>query len=151
MISEFLLLCSSGILGIFLGAQVAEAVLFVPAWKALKADDFFAFYHTYGKKIHQFFAPLTIAATVIPLITVAYCTINQAENRLLFGLMGLSTLAFFSTYFVYFKKANKGFTERGPSNRELPSELKRWENWHWARICFESIAFGCSLLLLIIF
>ena len=149
MIPEILLLFSCAILGIFLGAQIAEAVLFVPNWKALKADDFFEFYQNYGKKINQFFAPLTIAATVIPLITVGYYMVNQTENRLLFGLMGLSTLAFFSTYFLYFKKTNKSFTERSLSNKKLPKELKRWGNWHWGRICFELIAFVCCLLLLL--
>ena len=39
MITDILLLLSSGTLGIFLGAQIAEAVLFVPYWKALKADE----------------------------------------------------------------------------------------------------------------
>lgn len=151
MIAEILLFCSSGILGIFLGAQFTEAVLFVPNWKALRADDFFEFYQSYGKKIHQFFSPLTIAATVIPLVTVTYNMINQTENQVLFGLMGVSTVAFFSTYFLYFKKVNKSFMERGLSDNELPNELKRWGNWHWGRICFECIAFGCSLLLLLKF
>ena len=151
MIPETLLLFSSVFLGIFLGSQITEAILFVPNWKALKADDFFKFYRKYGKKIYLFFAPITILATVIPLITVGYYTINQTENKILFGIMGLTTLAFFSTYYLYFKKANKRFTERDLSNEELPQELKRWENWHWGRICFEFIAFGCSLLLLLEF
>lgn len=151
MIPEILLLFSSVFLGIFLGAQITEAILFVPYWKALKADDFFKFYQKYGRKIFLFFAPITIVATVTPLIIVSYYTINQTENQMLYGLMGLATLAFFSTYFLYFKKANKRFTERELSNEELPKELKRWGNWHWTRICFEFIAFGCSLLLLLEF
>lgn len=62
MNSEIMLLFSSGILGIFLGAQITEAVLFVPNWKALKADDFFEFYQNYGKKIYQFFAPINYSS-----------------------------------------------------------------------------------------
>jgi len=149
MIPETLLLFSSIFLGIFLGAQITEAILFVPNWKALKANDFFKFYRKYGNKIYLFFAPITILATVIPLITVGYYTINQTENKMLFGIMGLTTLAFLSTYYLYFKKANKRFTERDLSNEELPQELIRWGLWHWIRICFELIAFGCSLLLLL--
>lgn len=148
MISEILFLSSSSILGIFLGAQIAEAILFIPYWKKLRADEFFELHKTYGKKIYQFFAPLTITSTFIPLLTVGYHVIHSHENQLLLGLMGFSTLAFFSTYFLFFKKSNKSFAERSLSNDELPLELKRWENWHWGRICFEFIAFGCSLLLL---
>ncbi len=143
-----LLLLSSGILGLFLGAQITEAVLFVPYWKALKADDFFELHQTYGKKIYQFFAPLTIAATLTPLLAVGYNIIYQTENQFLLSLMGLATLAFFSTYFLYFKKANQSFAERSLSNKELPQELVRWGNWHWGRICFEFMAFGISILLL---
>ena len=149
MIQETSLLLSSGALGIFLGAQIVEAFLFVPNWKSLKADDFFDFYESYGKKIHQFFAPLTIATIVIVLITVGYGFINQAENQMFFVLMGLSTLAFFSTYFLYFKNANQKFADRTLSNAELPGELVRWGNWHWARILFEAIAFICSILILL--
>ena len=150
MITDILLLLSSGTLGIFLGAQIAEAVLFVPYWKALKADDFFELHKTYGKKLYQFFAPLTIAATLIPIFTIGFLTFFQPDNKVLLGLMGFSVLAFFSTFFLYFKDANKNFAERSISNEKLPDELKRWEKWHWGRIFFECIAFICSLLLLIV-
>ena len=148
MIQEIALLLSSAALGIFLGAQVVEAFLFVPYWKSLNADDFFTFYQRYGKQIHQFFAPLTIATTVITLFTVGYSLINQAENQRLFALLGVSTLAFFSTYFLYFKKANQHFSDRSLPDEKLAAELKKWGNWHWARICFEFIAFGIALFLL---
>lgn len=149
MVTEILLLLSSGVLGVFLGAQIAEAVLVVPYWKALSADDFFKLHKNFGKKIYQFFAPLTILATVLPLVTVAYNLVYQSKEQVFFVLMGIATLLFFSTYFLYFKKANLSFTERSLSNKELPAELVKWGNWHWGRILFEFIAFGCSLLLLL--
>lgn len=149
MISAILLLLSSIVLGIFLGAQITEAILLVPNWKALKADDFFKFYQNYGQKIHRFFAPLTIVATVLPLLTITYQLANRSENIGLYALMGLSTVAFFSTYFLYFKQANTSFMERELSSKELPHELKRWGHWHWSRIGLEFITFVCSLLLLI--
>ena len=117
----------------------------------MPADDFFELHKTFGKKIYQFFAPLTIAATVLPLITVGYNLAYSFKLQLLWILMGVATLLFFSTYFLYFKKANRSFAERSISNEELPSELVRWGNWHWGRIVFEFIAFGCSLLLLLKF
>lgn len=146
MIGEYLLLLSNGILGIFLGAQITEAVLFVPHWKSLTPDDFFELHQTYGKKIYQFFAPLTIAATLIPLAAVGYNLIQQNEHQLLLGLMGFATLAFFSTYFLYFKKANQSFADRSIANEELSHELDKWGKWHWGRIFFEAIALVCALL-----
>jgi hypothetical protein len=62
-------------------------------------------------------------------------------------MAGFSVL-FFATFFVYFKEANLSFTERTISNEALTTKLKRWENWHWGRVIFESLAFGCGLILL---
>ena len=67
----------------------------------------------------------------------------------IFSIMGLSTLMFFSTYFLYFKKANKKFADRELSNDELPSALQEWSNWHRGRIFFEAIAFACSIIALL--
>ena len=144
-----LLLCSSLILGIFAGTQIAEAFLLVPYWKSLSADAFFELHQTYGKRIYQFFAPLTILATLFPLGTVVYSLWYTTGNIVLVTLLGISTLAFFSTYFLYFKSANQSFANRTLSNEALPKELARWGTWHWGRIVFECIAFFCVLLLLL--
>jgi len=146
MLFEILICLSTGILGIFLGAQIAEGVLFVPYWKALPPKDFFELHQTYGKKIYQFFAPLTIVATILPLSTVLYGLYTDVQNQLSLILMGLFTALFFSTYFLYFKKANKMFANASISHKQLPIELKKWGNWHWARIILEFIAFICSIV-----
>jgi len=138
-INNLLLLSSSMVLGVFLGAQIAEACLFVPVWKKMKPDDFFEQHESVGPIIYRFFAPLTIAATIIPLVTVL---VNLT-------VLGFSTLAFFSTYFLYFKDANQKFSDRTLSNDELPKELLKWGNWHWLRILFETIAFLCSIVILL--
>lgn len=148
MIGQSLLLLSTGTLGIFLGAQITEAVLLVPYWKAMNADDFFNLHKTYGPKIHRFFAPLTIAATFLPVSTACYLLLQQTDKPLFTWLMGLCSLAFFSTYFLYFKKANQNFADRSLSNEALPNELTKWGHWHWTRIGFELVAFGCALWLL---
>ena len=70
-LSNILLLSSTGVLGVFLGAQIAEACLLVPIWKKMNPDDFFEQHKSVGPLIYRFFAPITIAATVIPLVTVA--------------------------------------------------------------------------------
>lgn len=148
MIPSVLSLLSCGALGVFLGAQLTEAVLFVPFWKRLPPDDFFALHKTYGKAIYQFFAPLTIVATVLPIVTVLYLMMTQSEHHLVLACMGTSTLLFFSTYSLYFKSANKSFADRTILNDELPRELDRWGTWHWARVCLECIALVSSLLLI---
>ena len=142
------LVFSAIILGIFLGAQIAEACLFVPIWKKMDPDDFFEQHKTVGPMIYRFFAPLTIAATLLPLLTVIINLIYTDKQRLLLWIMGLATLAFFSTYFLYFKTANQKFADRSLENAELSGELSRWGKWHWGRIVFEAIAFVSCVILL---
>jgi hypothetical protein len=148
-LEAILLLLSAAVLGVFLGAQIAEAFLFVPIWKEMDADVFFEQHQSVGPLIYRFFAPLTIAATVIPLITVLLSLVRDPTQNLLIWVMGVSTLAFFSTYSLYFKNANQKFADRTLSNDELPVELQKWGNWHWTRIGFEAIAFVCSIILLL--
>lgn len=145
-----LLILSAVILGVFLGTQIAEACLFVPIWKQMDPDEFFEQHETVGPLIYRFFAPLTIAATVIPLITVISNILFNPNLNPYFWVMGLSTLAFFSSYFLYFKAANQKFADRSISNTELPIELVKWGNWHWGRIVFEAIAFISSLIILLL-
>lgn len=146
---SLLLLSTAAILGIFVGAQITEACLFVPIWKEMNPDDFFEQHKSVGPRIYRFFAPLTIAATIVPLATVGVGLIRSPEPNVLFWILGVSTLTFFSTYFMYFKTANQKFADRTLSNDKLGDELIRWGHWHWTRIGFETIAFGCSILLLL--
>jgi hypothetical protein len=132
-----------------LGTQVAEGALIVPYWKELSADDFFAFYKTYGKNLHQFYAPLTIAATISPITTCVSSLFGKSKTDLLMWLMTIFSVIFFLTFFLYFKEANLSFTERTISNEALAQELIKWGMWHWGRVACEAVAFICGLVLLL--
>lgn len=149
MVVKILLILSTAILGIFLGAQLAEGSLIVPYWKSLSPDDFFKFYKTYGKKLHQFYSPLTIAATFLPISALLWCLLTKQKIDSLLWVMVLFTLLFFSSYFFYFKEANSSFTARAITNELLPQKLTEWGNWHWGRVFCEAVAFVCGLLLLV--
>jgi hypothetical protein len=149
MKQKILLILSTCILGVFFGTQLVEAVLIVPYWKELSANNFFEFYKTYGEKLHQFYAPLTIVSTMLPITIFVYYLFSKSKTELLMWLMTVSTILFFVTFFLYFKEANLNFTERIISNKELAYELIIWGKWHWGRVVCEAIAFGCSLILLL--
>jgi len=65
--------------------------------------------------------------------------------------MGGCTLAFFSTFFMYFKEANRQFAQGALSAQELSYELQTWSRWHWGRIVLETVALISGLLLLLDF
>ena len=145
---ELLYALTAGILGIFAGAQIAEGVLFVPYWKSMKPADFYKDHRNFGQKLYKFFAPLTIAATLIPIGTTIFALLTDAPGKMFALLTGFFTLLFFLTYFMYFKKANQSFTDASLSESELALELIRWGKWHWTRICFEVAALVFALIAL---
>jgi hypothetical protein len=149
MIYKILLVLSTATLGIFLGTQLAEAALIVPYWKNMSADDFFAFYRVYGKNLHQFYSPLTIASTILPIATFVLSLFGKSKTDLLLWLMAAFSILFFASFFVYFKEANLSFTERTIDKEVLPQKLIEWGQWHWGRVVCETVAFICGLLLLI--
>ena len=83
----------------------------------MDADEFFKQHEFVGPLIYRFFAPLTIAATVVSLMTAMFNLIYFSDEYFIFSIMGVST------YFLYFKKANKNFADRELSNDELPFAL----------------------------
>lgn len=151
MILKILLLLSTCTLGTFFGTQLAEAALIVPYWKSLSADGFFAFYKTYGKKLHQFYAPLTIASTILPVVTLVCSLLSKSKTDLIMWLMAGLAILFFATFFMYFKEANQSFAEKTIANEALSKELIKWEIWHWGRVICEGLGFVCGLVLLLKF
>lgn len=145
---ELLYALTAGILGIFAGAQIAEGVLFVPYWKSMEPAAFYKEHKTFGPIIYKFFAPLTIAATLIPIGTTIYALMTDAPGKMIALLTGVFTLLFFSTYSIYFKKANQSFADASLNEEELPQELIKWGKWHWARIYLELAALICALVAL---
>jgi hypothetical protein len=149
MILKTLLILSTCTLGIYLGTQLVEAILIVPYWKNLSPDNFFALYKAYGESIHQFYAPITIVAILLPTATLVCSLFNKSKTDLLIWFMFSFSVLFFSTFFLYFKEANLSFAQRTISNDALIQELIKWENWHWGSVVFEIFAFGSGLTLLL--
>ena len=146
---ELLYALTAGILGIFAGAQVAEGVLFVPYWRSMEPADFYKDHKNFGPIIYKFFAPLTIAATLIPIGTTIYALLVDAPGKMAALLTGFFTILFFATYFLYFKRVNQNFADASLSEEELPLELIKWGKWHWARIYLELAALVCALIALV--
>ena len=146
---ELLYALTAGILGIFAGAQVPEGVLFVPYWRSMEPADFYKDHKNFGPIIYKFFAPLTIAATLIPTGTTIYALLVDAPGKMAALLTGFFTILFFATYFLYFKRVNQNFADASLSEEELPLELIKWGKWHWARIYLELAALVCALIALV--
>ena len=61
----------------------------------MDADEFFKQHEFVGPLIYRFFAPLTIAATAVPLMTAMLNLIYFSDEYFTFSIMGVSTCIFF--------------------------------------------------------
>ncbi len=134
------------VFGIFLGSQITEAVLLVPYWQSLSADEFYNYYQEFGPSIGRFYTILTIIALLIPIGLSIYLFRSKAPGfRFAFTSAVLAVL-FVACFYVYFKGTNELFYQSAFSPAELKSELITWSKWHWSRVALECF----SLLFLIL-
>lgn len=133
-------------LGLFVGALLAEGALFIPYWHALPAEQFFALHKVYGPRLYRFFAPLTIVATMAAIAAAVACALADHPGRWPSIVAGVLSASMVVLYFLYFKQANASFAAASLSAGELSRELMRWAAWHWARVVIGVVAFGAALL-----
>ncbi len=144
-----LLVTNAFVLGLFVGSMLTEAMILVPYWRSMEPSVFLQLHGTLGPQLYRYFAPLTIAATVIPLVTAVACRLTGQENRgFALGTAGLM-LGILGIYFFYFKAANESFKTGSVGIDGLAAELRRWAAWHGLRTVISSIAFGLSLMVLL--
>ena len=147
----FLSLVSTWLLGLFVGALLAEGAILVPYWRAMDPSDFFALHHTMGPRLYAFFRPLTILGSLLPAITAVLALATSAPGAFWAAAAGMLSASMIGIYFLYFAKANASFADKSLGPQELPRELARWAKWHWFRVVVAAIAFGCALLALLAF
>ncbi len=130
-------------LGIFSGAQLAEACILVPFWRRIPATEFFSLHHAMGPHLFRFFAPITAIAVLLALASALIS--NGDPWPISAGALSLIAVAMF---FAYFKAANAAFAARSITDERLPIELMRWARWHQARTAIVIGAFVSSVLAL---
>jgi Domain of unknown function (DUF1772) len=140
-----LALINAFVLALFSGSLLTEAFVLVPFWRTLRPDDFFAFHHDFGNRLFRYFAPLTIAATALP-VSLALWDEGSNLSADISAVASLVTVSFFP---LYFRKANEVFHERQVSNEDLPNQLKVWAHVHAIRTVIALVAF-CSALFAIL-
>lgn len=143
---DLLQLLSAGTIGLLVGALLAEGAMFVPYWRSLSADTFYSLHKEYGPRLYRFFAPLTIAPSLLTFGAAGACMWASDSGRWPTLIAALLFLSVIMTYIAYFKQANARFARASLSPDELSAELARWANWHWARVVLGILAFGAALL-----
>ena len=102
MIIEILQLISSLALGLLVGSLLTEAMILVPYWRTMEPKDFLNLHSTLGPRLHTYFAPLTILATMLPVFSGVMPVILGATSHWLSLVPGIITLVMLAIYFGYF-------------------------------------------------
>ncbi|MEP3226527.1 MAG: DUF1772 domain-containing protein [Parasphingorhabdus sp.] len=131
-------------IGLFAGALLTEGCILVPYWRAMEPSEFLQRHSEMGPSLFRYFAPLTTAAV---LLSVFAAIASQFSGPAINGqvLAALMSVAALSVFFVYFKTANEKFASQRISEKELPTELAKWSNWHWLRTALVIGAFAISI------
>ena len=143
---EILYVINALTLGVFVGAQICEGALMVPQWKSISPREFFKLHKDFGPKIYRFFAPLTIAATVVPIGTALLAWAYHSPGHLFALISAVFAMMTLSTFYLFFQKSNQSFADGSLGVDQLPTELVKWEKWHWTRVGFELVSFLFALL-----
>ena len=139
------MLSSTGFLGLLVGALLAEGFIFVPYWKSLQSDVFLSLHKEYGSRLYRFFAPLTIAGTLFPVIAAIITLVTDIQVHWSTVAAGILAGSMIGIYLIYFKDANAKFAVGKLTSDELATELKAWDLWHWIRVGIGIVAFLLSL------
>ncbi len=143
---EALMVLTTLVLGLFAGSLLTEALLLVPYFRSLSFEDFNRLHGAFGPRLFRYYAPLTIAATVIPLAAAAATILDYPRTNFFAWSAAALVLVILGTYIFYFRAANLAFAERRLDEPALTKELARWASVHTFRTALAMCAFIASVL-----
>lgn len=129
-------LCS----GIYAGSLLLEGQVLVPAWRHMPASMFASMQPDVGPRLFRYFAPVTAAGVVAPIVHLAFVMQSGRAVSPLVVSAVVACVAAVLSYFVYFHAANARLGS-GISGQALAAELERWQRLHWARTVLVLAAF----------
>jgi hypothetical protein len=148
LFAEVMLFLSAAGLALFVGALLTEAMVLVPMWRTLQPKDFFTLHAAHAHLLYSFFAPLTVSATLLSVVAAITSFVTERPLSTASAVAAVLALVMFSTYGLYFHRANASFAEASITDEALPAELARWASWHWFRTGVGLVALASALLAL---
>jgi hypothetical protein len=145
---EALSVLTTAILGLFAGSLVTEALLLVPFFRSLSFEEFNRLHTEFGPRLYRYYAPLTISATVLPVVLAAGAIFAGSPHWLMACAPAVLALGILATYLLYFQNANAAFAEKRLDAAGLKAELTRWAGVHNFRTVLAVSGFLVSLVVM---
>jgi hypothetical protein len=134
------------VLGVTAGAMLTEAAILVPYWRSLAPADFFDWYAANASLLVDFYSPLEIASVLVALVCAVLYSAQSRPGARFWWVATVLSILVIATFFVYFKDANAGFSNRAIAEDNLPAALATWGSWQWGRVGVGCAAFAASVL-----
>ncbi|MES1168481.1 MAG: hypothetical protein ABUL61_04860 [Oleiharenicola lentus] len=145
-LTEITRLLSIGSWGLFAGAMLTEGFVLVAWWRSIPAAQFLQWYTQNDQRLLGFFTPLTIMTALLALVAAALALWTGHPGRWLNLCSAGLALLVVATFYLYFQKANAGFSTGRLGELQLAVELKRWATWHWGRTALSLAALAAAIL-----
>jgi hypothetical protein len=133
---------------LFAGTMLTEGFVLVPYWRSLGAADFFGWYAANAKRLLDFFGPVTWLGGLSALAAAVASWWTSHPGRWPAAIAAAAMLLAVATFFLYFERANAGFTAATIPADDLPAQLALWARWHWARTTLSLVAVLAAALAL---
>lgn len=128
--------------GAFIGAMILIALVLVPFWQTAEPQVFLDWFSAYGNNIGQLMIPLGPGVLILAIISL----LLNKENKLLWLLTIVFTIANILYFPIYYLPTNASFAEQTIALNEVSGELSNWLSYHWQRTLFAIAALITSIL-----
>ena len=134
------------VVGLSCGAMLTGAVILVPFWRALPANEFLAWFGANAQRLELFIGPLQVGAILFSIVAAVLFRLSHRSGTLLFTLASVLTVAVLVTFPLYFLAANASFVDGSIPLDQVSAELARWASWQWVRTVIGLAAFLLAVL-----
>jgi Domain of unknown function (DUF1772) len=148
LILDPLLFLSALSLGLLSGALLTEAMVLIPMWRSIQAQEFFERHAQHGRLLYRYFAPLTILGTCSCLFAAIASYVCGHPGRQYAIASAVAALSLLAIYYLFFRRANAAFSLAVMSPLQLRIAHERWAARHWLRTVIALLSFGLALLAL---
>lgn len=129
------------VVGLSCGAMLTGAVVMVPFWRALPANEFLAWFAANAQRMQFFFGPLQVGAILFTIASTVLFGVAHRSGTVVFGVASVLAVAVLLTFPLYFRAANASFVDGSIPLDQVSAELARWAAWQWARTALGLAAF----------
>jgi hypothetical protein len=146
MFSDVVRVLSVASWGVFVGAELTEALVLVPFWRALPPAEFLGWYAANDRRLLGFFGPLTSVTALLALAAALASLWQGHPGRWAAVAAAVLAVAVVASFFLYFRDVNASFAAATIRAEDVGAELGRWSAWHWLRTGLGVAAFAAAWL-----